>query len=96
MVDWGLTCQQKQMHINKDSICKNIKKVDHNYKVGDKFIIVINDAYKYVMPYNRPFGIAQFWSDGTATLQCGAINIRHNICHINPYIFDTDIEDIKC
>ena len=28
-------------------------------------------------------------------LQYGAIKIRNNICHINPYKYDTNIEDIK-
>ena len=31
---------------------QNSKRVDHNYKVIDKFIINNNTAYKYEIPYN--------------------------------------------
>ena len=31
--------QEKKAQINKDNIHKNNKRVDHNYKVGDKFIL---------------------------------------------------------
>ena len=38
--------------------------------------------------------ITQCWTNGTVTLQCGAIEIRHNIRCIKPYTFDTNVEDI--
>ena len=44
-VDWDLIRQQKQTQINKYNIRENNKRVDHDYKVGDKFIITNNDAY---------------------------------------------------
>ena len=34
-VDWELIRQRKQTQINKDNISENIKRVDHNYEVGD-------------------------------------------------------------
>ena len=34
------------MQINKDRIRKNSKRVDHNYKVGDKFMLNNNAAFK--------------------------------------------------
>ena len=37
--DWELIRQKKLTQINKDNICKNNKRVDHNYKVGVKAII---------------------------------------------------------
>ena len=38
-VDWELIRQKNQTKINKDNIRKNIKQVDHDYKVGDKVIL---------------------------------------------------------
>ena len=38
-VDWKLICQQKQTQINRDNIRENIKRVDHDYKVGDKVML---------------------------------------------------------
>ena len=46
-VDWELIFQQKQTHINKNNIHKNIKRVDHDYKVGDIVMSNNNAAYKY-------------------------------------------------
>ena len=39
--------------------------------------------------------ITQCWTNGTVTLQCGAIKIRYNILRINPYTSDTNVEDIN-
>ena len=61
------------MQINKDNIRKNRNQVDHDYKVGDKFMINNNTAYKYETPYKGPFLIKQCWANGTVLLQCGAI-----------------------
>ena len=49
-------------------------------------------AYKYEMTYKGTFLINQCWTNIMVTLQCGAIKIRYNICHINPYTSDTNVE----
>ena len=43
-VDWGLIPQQRKTQINKENIRKNSKIVDHDYKLGDKFVITNNAA----------------------------------------------------
>ena len=53
-----------------------------------------NAVYKYETPYNGPFMITQCWKNGTVTLQCGLILIRHNIHQIKPYTSDTNVGDI--
>ena len=67
-VDWGLVRQQNQMQINKNNIRKNRKRIDHNYKVGNKFMLTNNYAYKYETPYNVPVLITQCWTNITVTL----------------------------
>ena len=54
-LDWVLLHWQKQAQIKKDNIRKNSKIVDHHYKVGDKFMITDNAAFKYETPYNVQF-----------------------------------------
>ena len=81
--------------MNKSNVYENNKRVNHDYKVGDKVIINNNDAYKYETPYKVLFLIEQCWTNGMVTLQCGAIKIRYNIRRINPYKFDTNVEYIK-
>ena len=43
--------------------------------------------------------ITQCFTNGTVILQCGLIQIRHNMCWIRPYTSDTNSEGIypeKC
>ena len=42
--DWELIRKQKQTQTNKDIFCGNIKIVDHDYKVGYKFMLTNNAA----------------------------------------------------
>ena len=58
-VDWELIRQTKQTQINKYHIRKNIKRVDHDYKVGDKFMLTNLTVKKYKTPYKGPFMITQ-------------------------------------
>ena len=53
-----------------------------------------NAAYKYETPYKGPFVITQCWTNSTVTLQCGMIQISHNIRRIGLYTSDTNVEDI--
>ena len=51
-------------------------------------------AYKHETTYNGPFVITQCWNNGTITLQCGPVQIIHNIRYIKPYTSNTNVEDI--
>ena len=57
------------MQNNKDNIRENSKRVDHNYKVGDKVTLDNNYALKYDTTYKGPFEITQCFTNGTVTLQ---------------------------
>ena len=46
-------------------------------------------------PYKGPFAIEPCWTNGTVTLQCGPIQIRHNICRINSYKSGKKVEYIN-
>ena len=67
-VDWELIRQQKHTQINKYNIRENNKRIYHDYKVGDKFMLNNNAAYKYETPYKGPFVIKQCHTNGTVTL----------------------------
>ena len=70
-VDWELTSQRKQTQINKYNTRGNIKRVDHEYKVGDKVMLNNHAAYKHETPYKAPFVITHCWTNFTVTLQYG-------------------------
>ena len=80
-VDWELIRHKNQAKINKDNIRENNKRVDYNYKVGDKVMINNHAAYKYEIPHKGPFPITKCWNNGMVILQCGATKIRCNILH---------------
>ena len=87
-MDRELTNQRNQAQINKDNIRKNDKRVDHDYKFGDKYMSTNNATCKYETPYNRKFVITQCWTNGMVTLQFSAINNWHNILCIKQYTPD--------
>ena len=93
-MDQELIFHQNKAQINKDNIHKNIKSDDRDYKVGDKFVLNNNAACKYKTPYKGPFFITQCWTNVLVVLQCGAIKIRCNICHMEPYTSVANVEDI--
>ena len=93
-VYWSLIFQRKQTRINKDTIRKNIKQVDHDYKVRDKFMLNNNTACDHETPYSGPFVVTQCWTNGTVTLQY-VPKKWNNIRRIKPYRSDTNIEDIN-
>ena len=59
-VDWVLILQRKRVQINKYNICENRKRVDHDYKFVDKFMLNDNSDFKYEIPYRGPFDINKF------------------------------------
>ena len=82
--DWELIRQKKLTQINKDNICKNRKRVIHEYKVGDKAMLNIKYVFKYDTPYKGPFEIIQCCVNDTIVLQMGATKIRYYIRRIKP------------
>ena len=80
------------MQINKDNIRENGKILDHEYKVGDKFMFKNNAAFKYDIEYKGLFYIILCFTNDTVKLQWGVIKIRYNIHHIKPNTYDTKIE----
>ena len=74
---------------------KNRNQVDQEYEVVDKGMITNHTTYKYETPYKGPFVITQCFINGTVNLHCVLIKIRYNIHRINPYKYDTKVEDIS-
>ena len=78
---------------NKDNTRKNIHRVEYGYKVRDDVMLTKHTAYKYEIPYTVPFLITRCWINGTVSLKIVAKEIRYNIRRINPYKYDTKVED---
>ena len=54
-VDWEFIRHQKQTQINRGNTRKNKHRVDYDYKVRDKFMLLNHTEYKYETPYKGPF-----------------------------------------
>ena len=50
-------------------------------------------AYKYETPYNVPFLITRFWTNGPVNIQFGLTKIKYNIRHIRTYKSDGKVEN---
>ena len=72
---WELIRQKNQAKINKDSIHKNSKIVDHGYKVRDKLILDTNAAFRYETTYKYSFDMTQYCTDGMVTPQFSSIKV---------------------
>ena len=83
--NWIYIYQRKQTQIEKDVIRENSTRIDYNYNIEDKFMVIINQAYKYKTLFQVPYVIAQTWANKNVTIRTGAVIARINIRHIKPY-----------
>ena len=63
VADWRYIHQHKQTQINKDVNLKNTNRIDHDYKVGDKFTTKNRSAYKYETLFRGPYENFQTWKN---------------------------------
>ena len=66
------------MQINKNLICENSTRVDDDYRIRDWVMVRKND-FKYETPFKGPYKIVKNWTNGTVTIQMGAVTDRQNI-----------------
>ena len=52
-VNWKLIRQRKQAQTNYDNVHKNNNIVDHDFQVGDRFLLINNALYKYDAKYTN-------------------------------------------
>lgn len=84
-VDWQLMQKQKQDQILRDNIRENLKRVDHDYKVGDKVMLVRKGIVRKLSRKKKgPYTIARVHTNGTVTIKKGNSLERLNIRRIEP------------
>ena len=85
LADWQLIKNRKQQLIDKNNVRENAKRVDYDYKVGDQVLIYTPDPNKMEQPREGPYPVVQVHTNGTVTLQKGAVTQRFNIRQIVPF-----------
>ena len=68
IADWQMIKHRKQQLINKNNDRENAKRIDYDYKVGDKVLIYTPDPNKMEQPQEGPYSIIQVHTNGTVTL----------------------------
>ena len=82
VADWEQIRQHKQLLINHNNMRENMRRNNHQYKVGDKILIKRKKNSKHKLEFMGPFPITQINDNGTVRFQKGIINDATNICRI--------------
>ncbi len=90
MADWHKIGEQRQSLTICGNQCDNAKRIDYNYKVGDK-VLVINEGilHKAESAYGKePWTITTVHTDGTIRIQCRTRTERLSIQRVQPFTDD--------
>ena len=85
IANWVYRRQRKQSQIGIVIICEKSTRIDYDYNIGYKFMVRRNQAYKYKTQFQGLYEIIQMWTNGTVTIQTGAVPARLNIRPLKPY-----------
>ena len=85
VADWAHIQQRKQLRINHNNKRKNMRRNNHQYKVGDKILVKRKKKSKHKLEFMGPFPITQINDNGTVCFQKGIINDAINILRIKPF-----------
>ena len=86
LADWEYLRQVRQKQMTRDNLRENRNRLKHEYKAGDKVLLTKPGILpKMDAPRTGPHVISKGWSNGTVTLQQGAVSERVNIRRLTPY-----------
>jgi hypothetical protein len=78
--DWARIRQRKQDIINVNNRKENSRRIEHEYRVGDKVILEKPGLIsKLSAPRTGPYWITDTYTNGTVHIQRGVVNERVNI-----------------
>ena len=86
VVDWQHIRNQKQQLISKNNAKENKKRVEHDYKIGERVLIFSPDPNKMEQPRKGPYNIIQVHTNGTVTLQKENVTEQYNVRQIVPFL----------
>ena len=84
--DWALITQNKQNLIDASNKQENKKRIAHIYRIGDKVLLTKPGILrKLSTPRTGPYVVQQVFTNGTISIQKGAVIQRVNIRRVTPY-----------
>jgi hypothetical protein len=90
VADWHKIGEQRQSLTDRDNQRENAKRIDYNYKVGDK-VLLINEGIlrKAESAYGKePWTITTVHTNGTIRIQSGTRTERLSIQRVQPFTDD--------
>jgi len=90
LADWNKIGDYRQSHTDRSAERENSKRIDYDYKVGDKVLIVKEGILcKAESRYGKePWTITTVHTNGTIRVQCGSKLERINIRRVTPFSED--------
>ena len=85
VADWEHIWKRKKIRINRNNKRENMRRNDHQYKVGDKIPVKRKEKSKQKLEFMGLFPITQINDNGTVCFQKGIINDAINIPRIKPF-----------
>ncbi len=91
VADWHKIGDYRQYQTDHSNTCENSKRVDYDYKVGDKVLIRKDGILrKAESRYGKdPWTITTVHTNGTIRVQCGSKSERINIRRVTPFSEET-------
>lgn len=84
--EWDLILKNKQKVINDSNKRENSKRVDYDYVVGQKVLLLNTDIQRKLdSPTLGPYDIIQVHANGNVSIMRGSIIERVNIRRIRPF-----------
>ena len=85
VVDWKLIEANKEQQILRDNIRENMKRIDYDYKIGDKVMILLKGIQRKLSRKKKgPYKITQVFTNGDVLIKKGSTTERINIRRIEP------------
>ena len=86
LADWVTIGRRRQEQVDKSNTLENKRRLDWDYKVNDKVLIIKKGIIcKVEDPNEGPYTITQVHTNGTVRIQRGAISERLHIRRLHPY-----------
>ena len=82
---WEHIQQRKQLLINHNNKRENMRRDNHQYKVGEKILVKRKKISKHELEFMGLFPITQINDNGTVRFQKVIINDATNIFRIKPF-----------
>ena len=86
VAEWDLIQKRKQKHIDKNNLCENSTRVEHDYAVGEKILLLVTNLQRKLnSPTEGPYEIVQVHKNGNVSILRGSVVERVNIRRIKPF-----------